>query len=34
LPSANGTVIARFASEITVSAITAKRGSFVRWMAV
>lgn len=30
-PSANGTVIARFASEITVSAITAKAGSRVMW---
>lgn len=31
-PSANGTVIARFASEVASSAITAKAGSFVQWM--
>lgn len=31
LPSANGNVIARFASEIASSAITAKTGSFVRY---
>lgn len=30
-PSADGTVIARFASEITASAITAKAGAIVRW---
>lgn len=34
LPSAAGTVIARFASEVTASAITALRGSFVQYMAV
>lgn len=33
-PSANGSVIARFASEITASAITAKAGSLVQWMDV
>jgi hypothetical protein len=33
-PSAAGNVIARFASEITVSAITAKIGSFVRFRQV
>jgi hypothetical protein len=33
-PSENGTVIARFASEITNSAITAKAGSILRWMEV
>lgn len=33
-PSANGTVIARFASEITVSAITAKAGSIVFYQQV
>jgi len=31
-PSQDGTVIARFASEITASAITAKAGAVVRWM--
>lgn len=31
-PSANGTVIARFASEVTVSAITALAGSMVQWI--
>lgn len=31
-PSANGTVIARFASEIASSAIIAKEGSFLQWM--
>jgi hypothetical protein len=31
-PSANGTVIARFASEIAGSAITAKAGSILRWI--
>lgn len=30
-PSAGGTVIARFASEVSNSAITAKAGSFVIW---
>lgn len=30
-PSAAGTVIARFASEITVSAITARAGSMLNW---
>lgn len=34
LPSANGTVIARFASEVSSSAITAKRGSIVQYAAV
>lgn len=33
-PSANGTVIARFASEVASSAITAKAGSFVEFMQV
>jgi len=33
-PSANGTVIARFASEIEASAITAKAGAFLRWMRI
>jgi hypothetical protein len=33
-PSTNGTVIARFASEITVSAITAKAGSVVYYQKV
>lgn len=33
-PSAAGNVIARFASEVTVSAITAKIGSFVRYRQV
>jgi hypothetical protein len=31
-PSANGTVIARFASEVASSAITAKAGSLVQWV--
>ena len=31
IPSADGNVIARFASEISSSAITAKAGSFVRY---
>lgn len=31
-PSANGTVIARFASEVASSAIVAKAGSILRWM--
>jgi len=30
-PSANGTVIARFASEVGSSAVVAKAGAFVRW---
>lgn len=34
LPTADGTVIARFASEISSSAITALRGSFVQYLAV
>lgn len=34
LPSADGTVIARFASEIASSAITARRGSYVEYIAV
>lgn len=33
-PSASGTVIARFASEVTLSAITAKAGSFVEYKQV
>ena len=33
-PSANGTVTARFASEIASSAITAKAGSVLRWVRV
>lgn len=33
-PSANGTVIARFASEVASSAIVAKRGAFVQYLAV
>lgn len=33
-PSANGTVIARFASEITNSAITAKAGATLRWVRI
>jgi hypothetical protein len=33
-PSAAGNVIARFASEVTVSAITAKAGSFVRYQQI
>lgn len=33
-PSANGTVIARFASEVSSSAITALAGATVRWMQV
>lgn len=33
-PTANGDVIARFASEITNSAITAKAGSYVRYRAL
>lgn len=33
-PSANGTVIARFASEISSSAIVAKAGSFLQWVRV
>ena len=34
LPSADGNVVARFASEISSSAIVAKRGSFVQYLAV
>lgn len=34
VPSSNGTVIARFASEIANSAITAKAGATLRWMRV
>lgn len=33
-PSANGTVIARFASEVASSAIVAKAGSLLQWMRV
>lgn len=33
-PSASGTVIARFASEVLSSAITAKAGATLRWMRV
>lgn len=33
-PSADGTLIARFASEVTSSAIVAKAGSFVRYLQV
>jgi len=33
-PSSNGTVIARFASEVLSSAITAKAGATLRWMQV
>lgn len=33
-PSSNGTVIARFASEVSSSAITAKAGAALRWMRV
>lgn len=33
-PSANGTVILRFASEISSSAITAKAGSLLQWIRV
>lgn len=33
-PSANGTVILRFASEVASSAITAKAGSVLQWMRV
>lgn len=33
-PSSDGTVIARFASEITASAIVAKAGATLRWMRV
>lgn len=33
-PSQNGTVIARFASEIANSAITAKAGATLRWMRI
>ncbi len=31
-PSANGTVVARFASEVSSSAITAKAGSILQWV--
>ncbi|MBK8810760.1 MAG: hypothetical protein IPN69_08530 [Acidobacteria bacterium] len=31
-PSSNGTVIARFASEVTVSAVTAKAGALLKWV--
>ena len=31
-PSAGGTVIARFASEIAGSAVTAKAGALLQWM--
>lgn len=34
LPTANGTLIARFASEVASSAIVAKAGSYVRYIAV
>jgi len=34
VPSQNGTVIARFASEVANSAITAKAGATLRWMRV
>lgn len=34
LPSASGTVTARFASEVSESAITALKGSFVQYMVV
>lgn len=34
IPSAAGTVIARFASEVSASAITAKAGSTLRWVKV
>jgi hypothetical protein len=34
VPSANGTVIARFLSEVAASAITALAGSFVWYMAI
>ena len=33
-PSADGNVIARFASEVASSAITAKAGSICRWVQV
>jgi hypothetical protein len=33
-PSQNGTVIARFASEVLSSAITAKAGATLRWMRI
>lgn len=33
-PSADGTVIVRFAAEVTASAITAKAGSMLEWIAV
>lgn len=34
VPSQNGTVIARFASEVLSSAITAKAGATLRWMRI
>lgn len=34
LPSGSGNVIARFASEVSASAIVAKAGSFVEWQAI
>jgi len=34
VPSQNGTVIARFASEVSSSAITARAGAFVQYMAI
>lgn len=33
-PSSDGTVIARFASEVSASAVTAKTGAVLRWMRV
>lgn len=33
-PSVDGTVIAQFASEVTVSAVTAKAGALLQWMRV
>lgn len=33
-PSADGNIIARFASEVASSAIVAKRGSFVEWLVL
>lgn len=34
LPSADGTVIVRFASEVSSSAVVAKQGSILQWIAV
>lgn len=34
IPSQNGTVTARFASEVSASAITAKAGATLRWMRI